>query len=353
VKKIIFLIFIIIIVIFGVKLLNSKKEEISSIKTAIKPIVSVQLANAKDLMLTNTKNYLSTVKADKSINISSKLNGYIKRIYVREGEEVKKGDLLVEIDDSEIKDTIDALKSSLTAVKKDIEYKESVYARNKELYDIKGLSKEKLDLSYVSVVLAKSKITEIQKKIDSLNNQLKYLKIQAPFDSIVSTVLLKNGDLAVLNKAIIKLNSKKQKLIFTFVGEQIKAGLNVFQDAKQIGKIRTIYDDAQNGLKVAEVQLSTNINAINGESVSVDIVLSQTKGCVVDARAILYNNDKRQLLTYENGKFNFFDIKIITSQDDFVLISPCPKIKFAVSSQSKLSVLPEYKQVTIIESDNE
>ncbi len=348
-KKIIAVVIFIIIVIVAGKFLILKKDEVANATTATKPNISVKLTSAKNSTLTDKKSYFATLNADKSINISSKLSGYIENIYVKEGDSVKKDTLLLKIDSNEIKSNIDSLKSSLNAMKKDLEYKTSVYERNKKLYDKKALSKEMLDLSAVVLSSINANISATSQKISSLLNQLEYLNIKSPFDGIISTIISNKGDLAMPNKPIIKLNTNKQKLVFSFIDKKIKKGLIVLIDAKESGEIKTIYDDAKNGLKVAEVELYNRIDAANGESFRVDVVVNKIDGCLVDNRAILYNNDKTFLVVYKDEAFNFMDVEILLTQKDKVIISPCTKDKIAISSQSKLAILPQYKDVNIIE----
>ncbi|MCF6340158.1 MAG: efflux RND transporter periplasmic adaptor subunit [Sulfurimonas sp.] len=347
-KIIVIIIFIIIGVVAG-KFLLSQKNEIANAPVAVKPSISLKLDTAKDSTLMDKKSYLATLYAKKSVNISSKLSGYIENVYVKEGDVVKKGTLLIKIDSQEIKSNINSLKSSIEAMQKDFDYKKLVYERNKKLYEIKALSKEKLDLSAVALSATSANINASSQKLLSLINQLEYLNIKAPFYGVISNVISHKGDLAMPNKPIIKLNTIKQKLIFSFVDKKVKKGLSVFVDDVEYGKIKTIYDDAKNGLKIAEVELYKEIDATNGESFKVDVIFNEINGCSVNKRAILYSDSKTDLLVYKDGVFNFFEVKILLVEGNRAIVTPCPTQKIAISSQSKLSILPHYKDVNIIE----
>ncbi len=347
-KKIVVIILFIILAVVAAAFLLSKKTAVANTPIAHKPSISVKLTDVLQSSLTPKKNHLATVSADKSIQLSSKLSGYIQHINVNDGESVHKGDLLVQIDATEIKTNINSLKSSLLAMKQDLAYKEMVYERNLKLYEKKALSKEKLDLSAVVVHSAKANIQVSEQKLKSLKNQLSYLNIKAPFDAVVSTVFMHKGDLSLPGKPILKLNSKEQKLTFTFVNEQIKKGQKVLHNNSEVGTIKTIYDDAKNGLKVAEVQLSKPLKAVKGESVTIDVVFEKVKGCLVDKQAILYNDTKTSLVLYKENHFMFFNVDVLLIQDNMALISECPKERVALASQSKLSILPQYKDINII-----
>ncbi len=349
-KKIIPIVLFVIIAAVAGKFLLEQKQKVENAPTAVKPTISVKLAEAKQATLIDKKSYFATLHATKSVNISSKLSGYIESVVVKEGDQVKRGDLLVQIDSREIKSNIDSLKGSIEAMQKDFEYKTLVYERNKKLYEKKALSKEKLDLSAVALSAVNANINANSQKVLSLLNQLEYLNIKSPFDGVVSSVLTHKGDLAMPNKPIIKLNNKEQKLIFSFVDKKIKKDMSVFIDGIKYGKIKTIYDDAKNGLKVAEVEVLKHIDATNGESFRIDVVFDEVEGCRVDTKAILYDDGKNYLLEYKEGSFDFLSIDIVLVENDKAIVTPCTSNKIALSSQSKLSILPQYKDVNIIEA---
>ncbi|MBU1658718.1 efflux RND transporter periplasmic adaptor subunit [bacterium] len=352
-KKVLAIALFLIIALAAGKFLIAKKAEVANMPTAIKPALSVTLAHAENSHLIEKQNYLANVKADKSINVSSKLSGYIKNIKVSEGDYVKKGALLLTIDDSEIVTNIDSLKSSQTAAQKEFEYKSRVFATNQKLYENKAISKEQLDLSNVSLLTSKASLLSTQKKIDALVSQLEYLHIKAPFEGIVSELITNMGDLAVANKPIIKLNSRDKKLTFSFVDKKIKKGLKVFLNHEEIGEINTIYNDAQNALKVAEVSLSKNIPSVNGENIDIEIMINKIEGCVVDNRAILHDNFETKIVVYNKNRFEFLNVKVLLTQENQSIIFPCVPEKIAIASQTKLSILPQYSEVNIIETDNE
>lgn len=293
------------------------------------------------------QSYLATVEADKSVGVASKFNGYIKALHVSESQRVHKGDLLVQIDATEATESLKSLQTSLNAAQKDLEYKSSVYERNKKLYDIKGLSKEQLDQSGVALFSAKANLQTLKQNSNSTNNQLAYLNIRAPFDGTVSQIFLHEGDLASPSRPILQLNSLDKKMTLSFTGNRVKKGLHVRLNDNEIGEISTIYDDAKNGLKVAEVKLSKELNSTNGENITVDLLGEKMSGCVVQSDALLYDGEQTKIVVYENNRFHFVEVKVLQSQKKESIITPCVSQKIAVASQSKLSLLPEQEDVKI------
>jgi len=62
---------------------------------------------------------LAFVAFDKSIEISTKMTGYIKKIYINEGDRVREGMLLAKIDDHDLKSEISLLKNTLKQQRRD------------------------------------------------------------------------------------------------------------------------------------------------------------------------------------------------------------------------------------------
>jgi len=272
---------------------------------------------------------------------------------VSEGQTVKKRDLLLEIEDVDTRTNISSIEASLRALEDELQFKSLSYERNKILYEKKGLSKEQVDMSYVSFSGAKANLTATKMKLLSAQNQLQYLHIKAPFDGIVAKVLAQNGDIATAGKALLGLNTLAKKLTFSFTDKSVRIGVPVLLGNEVIGTINAVYDDAKNALQVAEVTLRKELAYKNGQNITVEVVSQSMDGCILDARAILYDDFKTKVVSYKENKFEFVDVKVLLEENGKVIITPCVKEKVALSSQSKLAILPHYAKVNIIETDNE
>ena len=160
--------------------------------------------------------FLAQIMADKSITLSTKLTGYVEKVFVEEAQKVTKGEILVRIDALELHSNIDALKSTLNAQQNDLRLAESIHARNVKLFAIGGLAKEQLDISEVSLNVKASIMENSKQKIAQLEHQLSYLTIVAPFDGEIDAILLHEGDLAASGKAILRMSNAKQKMLFSY-----------------------------------------------------------------------------------------------------------------------------------------
>jgi RND family efflux transporter MFP subunit len=348
-----------LIVVLGIKgkgLLKSRQNEVANEPTPAVSSISVHLVKPDNSTIKNFESYLGLLTSDQSIKLSTKLAGFIEKIYVKESDVVKKEEPLVKIDSIELRSNIDALQANLMAQKSDKAVARSIYNSNLKLYKIGGLPKEKLELSRVALNAKRAMIENTIQKINQANHQLSYLGIKAPFDGVVDSLILQEGDLAATGKPILSLSNGKQKLLFSYSPTQaksIKKGLMAYLDQKEIGRVDTIYTTSKNGLITAEIFLKSPLDLPIGSSVNIDILTNQATGCTIPQDSLLHKKDGLYVMVYNDKKFTPLKVDLKASSKDKVVISPCPKYKIAKENEVKLSALPSYKNVNVIGVDNE
>ena len=352
-KRIITIVSVIAVVALLIKgkgLLNTRQAENEAEALPSKHALTVPVVEAKQGTLQNKIAFLAQILADKHIHLSTKLAGYVEKVLVEESQTVKKGEVLVRIDAIEIRSNIDALKSTLSAQKGDLVLVKSIYARNKKLNAIGGLSKEQLESSKVALSLKASALESTRQKIAQLEHQLSYLKIVAPFDGYIDAILMHEGDLAATGKPILSMSNGKKKLVFSYSPTQqslIKKEQDVYVNGQEVGYVKAIYTTAQNGLISAEVTLNKEIEKPAGASVTMEVLVNEKAGCILPDTTIVHKKEGTFVMAYENGKFVPYKIEVEMQDKDSILVSPCPKTAVAQASEVKLSQLPAYNKVSI------
>lgn len=362
-KKIVMIISVVIVaalMIKGKSLLKERQEEVNTQATPMADAVSVPVVKFAQGVMNQEVSFLAQVLGDKSIKLSTKLAGYVQEVAVEESQEVKKGDLLVKIDETELKSTIDALKATLAAQQNDLTLARSIHARNTKLYKIGGLSKEQLDISRVTLKMKQSVLENTRQKIAQLEHQLTYLTIVAPFDGAVDAILLHEGDLAATGKPILSMSNHQQKLLFSYAPAQkgmIQKGQMVVQGVKKLGEIRAIYPTSTNGLVTAEVVLDTPLDLPIGSSIQIKVVTQSQSGCILPDTTIVHKKDGTYLMVYKENKFIPQKVEVKLHNGNRILVAPCPKEWIASASEVKLAALPAYENVHLIKpvdgADNE
>jgi len=339
--------------VLGIKgkgLLKERKEEVAKTPLPAVERITVPVVYAHQGVLTQKMSFQAQLLATQSIKLSTKLAGFVEKLYVKESKFVKKGTPLVKIDAVEVQSGIDALKSALAAQKNDLAVAKSIYSRNKKLYEVGGLAKEKLDLSHAALKAKSANVENTRQKLAQLTHQLGYLQIKAPFDGIIDRLMLHEGDLAAAGKPILSMSTQTQKILFSFAPSlmgTVKEGDSVWYKGAEIGRVRTIYNSSQNGLVTAEATLHETIDLPVGSSLQIDLLTDRKEGCVVPAGTLMHKKEGNYLLVYEQGRFTPLKIDLLLSSGDQALITPCPKKAIAKASEVKLAALPAYSHVEI------
>jgi len=349
IKKLILAIVAIAVVFIAVNFLKQQQKDVKSLDGPKQYTKKVDITHAKEQTVDISREFLAQVLSSNSAYIASKFSANIKKIYVNENDTVKKGDLLVSLDDSEIQANLASLRDQQNAILSDVQNTKTILDRNKKLYKIHAISKEALDNTKVMYKNKLSSLNTMKQKIKQTKSSLQYLNIKAPFDGRVGLKMADDGSLAMPGKPILTINSDDQKLVFSFVdtNQPILQGQKVYMDDKLIGEISKRYDDAKNSLLVAQVKLYKSLPIANKSFITIKVVTNSAKGCMVPTNSILHKTDAAFIVVYKDGKFQFKKENIIIENAKEAIIDSCTKLPIAVASEAKLALLPSFGEVLI------
>ncbi|MCB0563542.1 MAG: efflux RND transporter periplasmic adaptor subunit [Phaeodactylibacter sp.] len=141
-----------------------------------------------------------SVKADDYVHASSEIAGRILRLTVAEGENVRAGQLIAELD-------LEQLKKQMAEVEKSLELATTVYQRQKRLWD-QNIGSE------IQYLEAKNGKERLEKSMETLQFQLTKSKVYAPASGVVEQVVVQAGELAMPGAPILQiLNPRKLKVV--------------------------------------------------------------------------------------------------------------------------------------------
>ncbi|PLY11213.1 MAG: efflux RND transporter periplasmic adaptor subunit [Arcobacter sp.] len=198
-------------------------------------------------------NLSASVISDNEKIISSRNMGYIKSIKVNEGDKVKKGALLYEIDSIEIDNKKEQALLNIDIHKNQYDNVKLNYERYKRLYEKALVSKfdlEQLELKYNTI---SNSLKIANSKLKELKNQYKYLKVKAPNDGLIIKKSIKVGEMAMPGIPAIIISDLSNLKIVTQINEadlkyiNLNDEVDVFIDSldyKTKGKIISIIPSA-------------------------------------------------------------------------------------------------------------
>jgi len=182
-------------------------------------------------------NLSGSVISDNQKMMTSRYMGYVKNMAVSEGDIVKKGQLLYEIDSKEIESAERQVDLGISQARLALQMNKNQYnnvltnlARHERLYRKKMVSKyefETLQLAAKNlkdmVTIATKQVEQAEAKKEEVLNQYNYLKIQAPNDGVIVAKKLNEGEMAIPGMpALILTDLSNLKIVAEIAETQLK-----------------------------------------------------------------------------------------------------------------------------------
>ncbi len=168
-----------------VNAMNAMKVELNEINSGIafldenERLTLVSKYEIKEQVFTSYIEAQANLKTRKNILILPEFQGTLEKIYVDEGQNVSKGKLLAEINDSGLKDQLDQL-----IIQRD--FAKENYERILRLWE-NNIGSE------MQFLKSKSDFESIQKGVDQMRDMLSKTKIYAPFTGVVDEIIANQG----------------------------------------------------------------------------------------------------------------------------------------------------------------
>ncbi|WP_316818886.1 efflux RND transporter periplasmic adaptor subunit [Pedobacter nyackensis] len=156
---------------------------------------SVPVAEVSTLDTVIHKEYIADIQAVKNVEVRSRLSGFLEKIYIEEGAEVKQGQILFKINDEEYKADLSKAEAALNNAIADAKTVELEQQRTKILVKNNIVSKTELDLGAAKLKAAESRVAEARSVAQYAKSRLAHTLIKSPFSGRVDRLPLKAGSL--------------------------------------------------------------------------------------------------------------------------------------------------------------
>lgn len=168
----------------------SSKDNAATDEVPQLPVTTLQ---AQDTVLQTP--YVADMQAIRNVEIRARVKGFLEHIYVDEGKQVSKGQLLFKINDEEYRVQLSKAKAALDNAIAAAKATELDASRIKMLVDKKVVAKSELEVAQTRLTADRATIEEARATVRSAENHLAYTSIRAPFDGIIDRIPLKAGSL--------------------------------------------------------------------------------------------------------------------------------------------------------------
>lgn len=154
--------------------------------------------------------------APQAVDIRVKTTGYIDRIAFTEGQAVRKGDLLVQLDDRRQKAQLQLAQAKEKQAQTALEQAQRDAKRAKQLYAAKAMSLEEWEKIQSTLQDARHYRQECLATVQQARTELSYTVVRAPADGFMTKALLKEGALVQSNNRIVATLTQKDPLYIEF-----------------------------------------------------------------------------------------------------------------------------------------
>ena len=191
--------------------------------------VTYETAKVEKATIGNSVTATGTIEAVTSVDVGTQVSGIIDKIYVDYNSTVKKGQVIAELDKTNLISELNSANSQLASAKSDLEYQQSNFNRQKTLYQKGLISANDFESARLSLEQAKSSVAQRQEAVNKAKTNLGYATITSPIDGVVLSKSVEEGQTVA--------SSFSTPTLFTIVKDMTDMRVVADVDEADIGEV--------------------------------------------------------------------------------------------------------------------
>lgn len=160
-----------------------------------------------------------TVEAVQNTNISTRMMGFVRRLNVKPGDKIRRGELLVEISNADLSAKKAQARANILSAEAAFVNAEKDYNRYKALYETQSASQKEMDDISARYRMTKAGLEAAKQMEKEVLAQMDYARIKAPFGGVVTNTFVKEGDMANPGMPLLGLEAPDQFQVVAMVPE--------------------------------------------------------------------------------------------------------------------------------------
>ncbi len=137
------------------------------------------------------------VTGDRYVSVGVRVAGRIDRYFVEEGQSVKRGDPLVQLDDRDYRAIVAAIEARIASARANAALADSDLRRGQQLFHQGVISQQELDGLENKAAVSRAAIQQLDAELTQAHVNLEYTTLRAPADGVVLAKLKEVGEIAV------------------------------------------------------------------------------------------------------------------------------------------------------------
>jgi len=174
----------------------------------------IPVTELKKQKTTLQREYVGDIHAVKNVEIYARIKGYLEEVYVDEGKEVKKGQVLFRINNEEYEADLAKAKANLQSAIAEAKGAELELKRVRLLAEKNVISKTEVEVAEAKLAAVNAQTEEARSGKSNAEIHLARTQIRAPFDGMIDRLPFKVGSL--INEGTLLTTLSDTKNVFAY-----------------------------------------------------------------------------------------------------------------------------------------
>lgn len=292
---------------------GGKKEEKITFDTA-----AVAPAN-----IMNSITATGTIEPVTSVTVGTQVSGIVSKLFVDYNSVVKKGQVIAELDKTNLMSQLNTAKTQLATAQSQLNYQTANYKRYKTLFEKGLVAADDFDNAKLSYTQAKEQVVSAKEEVQRAQTNLGYATITSPIDGVVLSKAVEEGQTVAASFSTPELFTIAQDLTNMQVvadvdeadigdvkeGERVTFTVDAYPDDTFEGEVKQVRQEATttNNVVTYEVVISApnaDLKLKPGLTANVTIYTAERKGVLsVPSKALRFTPQKETV-----GKMKIVDV---------------------------------------------
>lgn len=167
-----------------------------------------------------TREYVADIQSMQHVEIRARVNSFLEKIHVDEGQEVRAGQLLFTLSGKELREELRRAQAALNSAVAEARIAEVEVANTRTLFEKNIVSRPELNMAEAKLQALEAKIEEARADVSAAQLQVSFTEIRAPFAGILNRQPNKVGSLINEGDLLTTISSNKDVFVYFNVSEK-------------------------------------------------------------------------------------------------------------------------------------
>jgi len=298
------------------------------------PPSPVQVAIVKTKTVSNQISLVGTTEAISESTVATEISGLVEYFPIREGDHVKKGDLLANLKETEMRLRLKGAIAAKKRIEANLTNAEKELSRVSKLKETNSIAEKQYDNAFYTYRALSQELLQNEAEIELLNYQMKQQKVLAPFSGFVAKEHTQIGEwidkggpvvtLLDLDTIQITVDVPERYSVLLVAKNNVKVSIKSISNDPFSGKIYSVLPHGNPNSRTFPVRIhlaNTNHKIKSGMEAMVTFNLATEKeALLVPKDAVVTSGDNRLVFMVNDGKAIPVPVKITGYYDGDVAV---------------------------------